>query len=282
MSVEKMCELLEVSRNAYYNWKKDRQAKRKAFKAMITKEVLAIHELSKQSYGSPRITKTLHRKGILVSRQFVARIMKSQGIRASQPPKFVVTTDSDHNNPIAKNLLNRKFEVHELGKVWVSDITYIKVKSDWAYLTTVIDLADRKVIGWSVSADMTTENTVIKAWNRAKINRPIINELLFHSDRGVQYTSNRFRNILSHNKNVTQSMSRKGNCWDNAVAESFFKTIKHERLNQYNFKSIQEVKRVVFEYIEYWYNRMRLHSALAYKTPFEREIELKQKYKNVA
>ena len=208
--------------------------------------------------------------------------MQCEGIRASVIPRFVVTTDSDHDNPIADNLLDRKFDVNELGRAWVSDITYIKVNSDWAYLTTVIDLADRKVIGWSISNDMTTENTVIKAWNNAKINRSIINELIFHSDRGVQYTSKSFRNILSHNKNVTQSMSRKGNCWDNAVAESFFKTIKHESLNRYNFKSIQELKKVAFKYIELWYNRMRLHSSLGYKTPEEREIELMNRYENVA
>ena len=139
----------------------------------------------------------------------------------------------------------------------MSDITYIRVNTHWVYLTTVIDLADRKVIGWSLSNDMTTKNTAIKAWNRAKVNRPITKGLIFHSYRGVKYTCNSFRDILTHNQTITQSMSRKGNCWDNAVAESFFRTIKYEPLNRYNFKSIQEAKKVLFEYIEHWYNRMR-------------------------
>ena len=193
-------------------------------------------------------------------------MVTNEGLRASVPPKFVATTDSDDDNPIAENVLNRGFRVYELGKVWVSDITYIRVNTDCVYLTTVFDLADRKVIGLSLSNDMTAKNTMIKAWNRARVNRPITKGLIFHSNRGVQYTCNSFRDILTYNQPVTQSMSRKGNYWDNAVAESFFKTIKYERLNRYNFKSIQEVKKVVFEYIEHWYNRMRLHSSLGYKT----------------
>ena len=278
-----MCKILEVSKNAFYNWLKDRQSERKSFRKVLGYEIQRIYNLSEQTYGSPRITEELQKIGYKVSRPLVAKIMVEQGLRSCLRAKFVVTTDSGHKLPVAENILNREFQVNELGTVWVSDITYIKVNSDWVYLTTVIDLADRKVIGWSVSNDMTTENTVINAWNKAINNRPIGENLLFHSDRGVQYASNKFTSILKFHRKVTQSMSRKGNCWDNAVAESFFKTIKHEKLNRYKFRSIEQVRKVVFEYIERWYNRMRIHSSLGYKSPLEKERELiKAKLNNVA
>jgi putative transposase len=277
-----MSKVLEVSRNAYYNWKKDRQASKKRFRELLIAEIKKVYKLSRCIYGSPRISRELIKRGFKASQQYVARIMREEGLRSLATPKYVVTTDSEHDNPISENILNREFNVSQLGKVWVSDITYIRVNDDWAYLTTVLDLADRKIVGWAISEDMTTENTVIAAWNRAKMNREIKQGFIFHSDRGVQYTSNSFRKILNGNKKVTQSMSRKGNCWDNAVAESFFKTIKHESLNHIKFTSIKQLKRVLFEYIEHWYNRIRMHSALDYKTPFEKELELTYKLKNVA
>ena len=277
-----MSKVLEVSRNAYYNWKKDRQASKKRFRELLLAEIKKIYKLSRCIYGSPRISRELIKRGFKASQQYVARIMREEGLRSLATPKYVVTTDSGHDNPISENILNREFNVSQLGKVWVSDITYIRVNDDWAYLTTVLDLADRKIVGWAISEDMTTENTVIAAWNRAKMNREIKQGFIFHSDRGVQYTSNSFRQILNGNKKVTQSMSRKGNCWDNAVAESFFKTIKHESLNHIKFTSIKQLKRVLFEYIEHWYNRIRMHSALDYKTPLEKELELTYKLKNVA
>lgn len=277
-----MCKVLEVSRNAFINWRKDKTQQRREHKKKLISEIKNIHKLSFGSYGSPRIHRALKQKNIHVSRPLVARIMKQEGIRSKIRIRYVVTTDSKHNNPIASNVLNRQFRPTELGKVWVSDITYIKVNQDWAYLTTMIDLADRKVVGWSISTDMTTENTVIAAWNKAQMNRDIQPGFILHSDRGVQYCSKAFQDILNNNKLVTQSMSRKGNCWDNAVAESFFKTIKYECLNQYKFNTLKELKQVVFDYIERWYNRQRMHSALNYKTPLEKEIELTSNLKNVA
>jgi len=154
--------------------------------------------------------------------------MKAAGIRARIPRRFVVTTDSRHNYPVAPNILNREFAASRPGQVWVSDITYIKTNRGWLYLTVIIDLFDRKVVGWSMSKGMTAEETIIAAWRMAVNNRPINQELIFHSDRGVQYACTKFTNILNVNKWVQRSMSRKGNCWDNAVAESFFKTIKIE------------------------------------------------------
>lgn len=282
MSVEKMCKVLEVSRNAFVNWRKNRTQQRREHKNKLIGEIKNIYKLSFGSYGSPRIHLALKQKNIMASRPLVARIMKQEGIKSKIRMRYVVTTDSKHNNPIASNVLNRQFRPTELGKVWVSDITYIKVNQDWAYLTTMIDLADRKVVGWSISTDMTTENTVIAAWNKARMNRDIQPGFILHSDRGVQYCSKAFQDILNNNKLVTQSMSRKGNCWDNAVAESFFKTIKYECLNQYKFNTLKELKQVAFDYIERWYNRQRMHSALNYKTPLEKEIELTSKLKNVA
>jgi len=278
-----MCRVLEVSRNSYYNWTKNRNADQIIFRKKLLEEIKDIYAMSYSTYGSPRITIELHNRGLKVSRVFVARLMKMEGIKSILRKKYVITTDSKHNYSISKNLLNREFKVDELGKAWVSDITYIKVNTNWNYLTTIIDLADRKVIGWSVSEDMTAKNTVIAAWYHARINRSISNDgLLFHSDRGVQYASNSFRNIIKPNQNITQSMSRKGNCWDNAVAESFFKTIKYEMINHYKFKSTEDLKAAVFHYIENWYNRKRLHSALGYKSPAQREYELNFKYKYVA
>ena len=283
MPVGKMCKVLEVSRNSYYNWLKDRRAGQKALRKKLLDEIKDIYVMSYSTYGSPRITIELNNKGFKVSRPFVARLMRMEGIRSILRKRYVVTTNSKHNYSISENLLNREFKVDETGKVWVSDITYIKVNSKWNYLTTIIDLADRKVIGWSVSEDMTAKNTVIAAWHHARINRPISNDgLMFHSDRGVQYASNNFRNIIKPNQNITQSMSRKGNCWDNAVAESFFKTIKYEMINHCKFKSTEDLKVAIFHYIENWYNRIRLHSALGYKSPAQREYELNYKYKNVA
>ena len=188
--------------------------------------------------------------------------------------KYVVTTDSKHTFPLAKNELNREFSSLKLGQKWVSDITYIKVNDDWNYLTTIIDLADRKVVGWALSEDMTTENTIMKAWVVARENRNIINGFIFHSDRGVQYASNKMTNLFSYNIKITQSMSRKGNCWDNAVAESFFKTIKHEWLCRFKFTSYQQLYNSIEDYIN-WYNNERLHSSLDYLTPLEMEVKLR-------
>ncbi len=195
--------------------------------------------------------------------------------------KFKVTTNSNHSYPVCRNLLNRNFNPSRLNQVWVSDITYIKTQKGWLYLTTIIDLYDRQVIGWSLSTRLYTSQTIIPAWKMAVSKRKITINLLFHSDRGIQYASNEFRKIIRSNTLVTQSMSRKGNCWDNAVAESFFKTLKVELIYGNEFKSIEKAKTNIFEYIEVWYNKKRLHSSLGYKTPYEAELEYYQ-FKYVA
>ena len=167
------------------------------------------------------------------------------------------------------------------GDKWVSDITYIRVNDDWNYLTTIFDLADRKVVGWSLSEDMTTQNTIVKAWIAARRTRSINPGFIFHSDRGVQYASNKMTAILNFNEKITQSMSRKGNCWDNAVAESFFKSIKYEWLYRFKYMSYLQLHESINEYIS-WYNIKRLHSSLGYLSPLEMEIKLKKEIKEVA
>lgn len=277
-----MCKVFSVSKNAYYYWLKQTPTQQKQRRDLISREIKKVWKESFKTYGSPRITMALQKQGFQVSRKYVAKLMNQLEIKSIIRQKYVVTTDSKHDYSISENKLKRAFKVEELGKVWVSDITYVKVKNDWCYLTTIIDLASRKVVGWSFSNDLTTENTIIKAWNHAKSRHFTQKGLIFHSDRGVQYASTQFRKILQFNQHVEQSMSRKGNCWDNAVAESFFKSIKNEFLRFYKFNSFQEAKSVIFHYIEGFYNNNRLHSAIEYMTPVEKENQLLLQLKNVA
>lgn len=230
-------------------------------------QIRTIHEKSKGTYGSPRITEELKNNYVHVSRPRVARLMQKANIRSCIKKRFVRTTDSAHGFPVSPNLLNRNFKVDEQGQVWVSDITYIRTLEGWLYLTVIIDLADRRVVGWSLSSSMHASVTAIPAWRMAVRNRPICSRLMFHSDRGVQYACTEFRKLLSSNPLVTQSMSRKGNCWDNAVAESFFKTLKTEWVYRNKYTSRKQARISVFEYIETWYNTQRRHSSLNYLSP---------------
>jgi transposase InsO family protein len=223
----------------------------------------------------------LKREALIYSRSYVGLLMKEMGLKSILKRKYVITTDSKHSYPISGNELDRNFTSLKLGQKWVSDITYIRVNDDWNYLTTIIDLADRKVVGWALSEDMTTENTIMKAWLAARRNRDINVGFIFHSDRGVQYASNKITNLFSFNRKITQSMSRKGNCWDNAVAESFFKTIKHEWLHRFKFTSYWQLFNSIEDYID-WYNTRRLHSSLGYLTPLEMEINLRGIIKKAA
>lgn len=275
---------MSVSKNSYYTWLRiGRYKSQKSSVSLLKLRITAIFNESKQIYGSLRIQKSLERKGLFYSRSYIALIMKELGLRSVLSKKFrVCTTDSNHTFALAENVLNRDFTSTQLGEKWVSDITYIKVGNRWNYLTTVLDLADRKIVSWVLTEDMSTENTVYKVWLQARKNRNITNNHIFHSDRGVQYASNVMTNVLNSSKKITQSMSRKGNCWDNAVAESFFKTIKYECTNRYTFNYYLEAYQVIDQYIN-WYNYKRLHSALGYKSPLEMEIELIMKNnKNVA
>ncbi len=269
-----MCKVLGVSRSGYYKWLEDIPSKREQSDLKLLSEIKMVYHQSKKTYGSPRIARELHQRDIRVSRQKVARLMKKENIRSIVKKKFKATTDSEHKYAIVENKLERNFKPGTTGRVWISDITYVKTKQGWLYLTTVIDLGDRKVIGWALSSTMKAVDTVVPAFKMAQKNKPIIRELLFHSDRGVQYACNEFRDLLNKNPLITRSMSRKGNCWDNAVAESFFKTLKAECVYQNKFETKHQAALAIFEYIEIWYNRKRLHSALGYMSPdtFEKQL----------
>jgi len=272
-----MCRVLKISTSGYYRWLKYPISKRETRNRKLLENIKEIYLMSKGTYGAPRITKELNMNGIAVCQKTVARLMRENNIRSRAKRRFKITTDSNHKYPISPNLLKQNFLVSRKSKVWVSDITYIRTNKGWLYLTIILDLYDRKVIGWSMSERMYTEDTIIPAWNMACRNREIFLPLVFHSDRGVQYASDRFRNKLKAYPLVLQSMSRKGNYWDNAVAESFFKSLKVEAIYPYYFKDRYEAKLAVFEYIETWYNRNRRHSHLSGLTikEFEQFNQLK-------
>ena len=273
-SIEKMCKVFKVSRSGYYSLIGRKPSRREIENHQVLDQIRQVHADSKQTYGSPRIAAELRSRGIEVSRPRVARMMKKAQIRSKTVKRFKATTDSNHRYQVVENKLNRDFNVDAIGLVWVSDITYIWTTEGWLYLTIILDLADRKVVGWSLSESLKAIDTVFPAWCMATINRPITDQLIFHSDRGVQYACNAFVTLLETHKKVSRSMSRKGDCWDNAVAESFFKSIKSEMIYHCKFKTRQEAKIAVFEYIEIWYNRKRKHSALGYLSPEEYEKQL--------
>jgi putative transposase len=232
-----MCRVLKVSKSQYYYWRNYFLSKQDGENRALLYEIQKIHLQSKASYGSPRITDELKARGFKASRPRVARLMNQNKIRAVHAKKFVVTTDSKHKYPVVENKLDRNFTAKQTAQVWVSDITYIRTGQGWLYLTVVIDLFDRKVVGWSHNGDLTAKNTTVKAWKMAVTNRPPSENLIFHSDRGVRYACHEFANLLDSYKTVERSMSRKGNCWDNAVAESFFKTLKVELVYQNRYQS---------------------------------------------
>lgn len=275
--IEKMSKLLSVSRSGFYRWLNGPPSKRALENQRLRLEILKIWKQSKQRYGSPKIHATLLRNGWKVSRQRVSRMMKAMGVQSRIRSRWVTTTQSRHNFPVATNLLDRNFKAQRLSQLWVSDLTYIASEQGWLYLTTVMDLADRKIVGWSLSSSMKACQTTVPAWRMACGNRPINGPMIFHSDRGVQYACEEFTNELKKHVPVSQSMSRKGNCWDNAPAESFFKILKSELDLKTKFARYQQARQVIFEFIEIWYNRQRLHSTLGYNSPAETELYLQQK-----
>lgn len=279
-SIEKMCAVLKVSSSSYYKWKARPLSNREIRKREIKQQITFIYFASKQRYGSPRITVELDSCGFKTSRITVAKYMKELGLRSKLSRKFKITTDSKHNYLVVENVLNRNFIVAEASKVWVSDLTYIQTKEGFLYLTTVIDLYDRKIIGWSLSGGMSTEETSLAAWKMAVKNRKVDKGLVFHSDRGVQYASKKFTKTIE-SYGVIRSMSRKGNCWDNAVAESFFKSLKTELIYGNKLIAKEKMELEIFEYIEIWYNKKRRHSTLNYKT-IEEFNNQNRIYKNVA
>jgi putative transposase len=263
--VRVLCRVLGVSASAYYEWQREQESTHARRDSELRGAVREVFTKFKGRYGAPRIERELRKKGIRVSRKRVARLMREEGIRAKSARKYKATTDSNHRLPIAPNLLERRFDVDEPNKVWVSDITYLWTRQGWMYLVVIIDLFSRKVVGWSLAERMAA-SLVCNAFDAAVRQRRPPPGLIFHSDRGSQYASKAFRRRLWRYR-MRQSMSRKGDCWDNAVAESFFATLKKELIRDLPFETRSAARSQVFEYVEIFYNRQRAHSLIGYETP---------------
>lgn len=266
-TVGKMAKVLKVSPSGYYAWKDRGPSLTSEANRVLVGRIRDIEERHKGRYGSPRVYHELRAQGFPVGHNRIARLMREQGLNCRPGKKFIVTTNSNHHEPVAPNVLDRQFTVTEPNKVWVSDITYLPTTDGWLYLCVVIDLFNRKVVGWSMRNDMTTA-IVIDAFLMAVMRQKPKAGLLFHSDRGIQYCAKAFRDASeTASPGLVRSMSRKGNCWDNACSESFFKTLKRE-VDEVNGRDNRgEVRRAIFEYIEVYYNRIRLHSSLGFRTP---------------
>ena len=266
-NIRKMAKIFEVSISGYYAWKTRKPSQRSQTDSALVQRIKIIQKRHKGRYGSPRIWDELRDEKVKTSRKRVARLMRQNGLSSKSTKKWIATTNSRHTLPVAENILNREFTASAPGLKWVSDLTYLRTTQGWLYLCVIIDLWDRKVLGWSLATDMEASHTV-RALVMATLNRKPQQGLIFHSDRGVQYCSAEFRIALKKAcPTVRQSMSRKGNCWDNACAESFFKTLKRE-LSELNGRSTRkQTQLAIFEYIEAYYNRIRKHSTLGYSTP---------------
>jgi putative transposase len=271
-AVGRLCRILRCSTSAYYNWRAGKSGRRESHRRRLVTLVRTTYHESERRYGSPRIYKEIKTAKIPCSRAHVARIMRQEHIWAVHKRKYRVTTDSEHGFAIAENLLARDFTATGPNEKWVADITYVRTKEGWLYLAVVIDLFARKIIGWSMRTDMKADLPLEALKMAIKARKPGPG-LLHHSDRGVQYASELYQEELRKARMLC-SMSRKGNCWDNAVAESFFSTIKRELIYPAGiFASREEARSEIFGYIESWYNRVRKHSALQYQSPSEYESE---------
>ena len=267
-SIEKMAKVFEVSVNGYYSYVKRKPSLRETENNELIDLIKEVYREGKCMYGSPRISGRLKNSGIKCSRKRVAKLMRKEGIAAKMRKSWKKTTKQGKRKG-AKNLLSQKFKVDEPNHTWVSDITYIRTKEGWLYLTAVIDLFSRRVVGISMGDRLET-SLVERALNQALYHRSPQKGLIHHSDRGCQYTSEEFEKLAKKNGMIL-SMSGTGNCYDNAVAESFFHTLKTEHVYQNKFNTREEAKRSLFEYIEVFYNRKRAHSFLGYLSPEEFE-----------
>ena len=265
-----MCRALNVSPTGYYAWVDRPESPRAIANRSLLTEIRSIHRESRQTYGSPSIWDALHNKrGQRVGENRVARLMRADGLRAKTAKKWRATTDSGHKLPVAANTLDRQFRIEQPNRVWAGDITYVWTNEGWLYLAVVLDLFSRQVVGWALGDRLTVdlaENALTMAlWRRKP--KP---GLLHHSDRGSQYAATAYQRRLADH-GIDCSMSRKGNCWDNACVESFFGTLKKELIHHRRYLTREEAKQEIFEYIEVFYNRIRRHSTLGYHSPVEFE-----------
>ena len=267
--VGRMCALFKVSPSGFYAWLTRPESRRSRENRSLEDRVRVLHAASHGIYGAPKIHRDLIDQGVRCGKNRVARIMRAAGIRSRTRKRFKATTNSRHNLPVAPNRLNQAFTADTPDRTWVGDITYIHTREGWLYLAVLIDLFNRKVVGWSASSRLTRQ-LAIDALQMALDHRRPAPGLMHHSDQGSQYASGDYQKLLSKHK-MTCSMSRKGNCWDNAVAESFFHLLKTEWVNHHRYVSRSEAISSLFYYIEIFYNRKRRHSVLDYTTPQEYE-----------
>jgi putative transposase len=260
-----MCEQLGVSRSGYYAWQCREPSKRQQDDAVLVEAIKKSHEESRGTYGSPRVLDDLKEQGFEVGRRRVARLMAEEGLTGTPPKPFKRTTDSKHSHDIADNILDREFSVEAPDTTWATDITYVRTWEGWMYLAVVVDLFSRRIVGWATAAHMRT-GLVLSALDMALGRRVPARGLLHHSDRGSQYASHDYRDALRKN-NIVCSMSRKGDCWDNAVVESFFGTLKKELIHRRPWATMKAAREAIVEYIEVFYNSKRKHSTLGYLSP---------------
>jgi len=267
-----MCDALSVSASGYYAWRSRPESARKIANRGLLDDIQRVHAHHRERYGAPRIHAELRAEGQIISRKRIERVMRRHGIRARAPRRYrLCTTDSKHSLPVAANLLDQNFVAERPNQVWLADITYIPTGEGWLYLAVILDLFTRKVVGWAMRDNMRAELT-IAALNMAIQRRRPGPGLTHHSDRGSQYAAGDYRDILRAAA-VTQSMSRKANCWDNAPMESFFGTLKTELVHQREYPDRDAARRDLFAYIEGYYNRQRIHSAIGYITPEQAEAK---------
>jgi transposase InsO family protein len=268
-----MCRVLEVSRSGWYaSRRRTRPTDRETRDAELLSKIREIHTASRGTYGSPRVHAQLVRDGEEVGVDRVARLMRADGLRGRVRRRFKVTTNSRHTRPVAANVLNREFTVEASDSVWCADITYIPTAAGFVYLAAIIDMATRMIVGWSMANHMRTELVESALWN-ALMSRAPASKLVHHSDRGSQYASGSYRQLLEQH-GIECSMSRAGDCYDNAVIESFFGTYKQEWAHHHRWHGLLDARAATHDYVEVFYNRQRLHSSLGYKTPAEVDEEV--------
>ena len=282
-SIVKMCKMLKIGTAGYYRWLDRPPTKQSKYHETLLEEVKKVYTEHKGRYGSRRITAELQLAGFKTNQVSVCNMMRKMNLKVLGSKRYKVTTNSSHSYPVAQNRLMQKFEVSRPNEVWVSDITHIKIAyQEWLYLTTIIDLFDRKVIGWTLSKTMKAKETTLEAFRVAILNRPLlaIDPLIFHSDRGIQYACKEFTSEIGKHKTVLLSMSAKGNSWDNAVAESFFSTLKKELVHVNRYETREQATASISDYIENYYNKNRRHSALNYLTMIEFQKLIDDRSKN--
>jgi putative transposase len=268
------CQALNVALSGYYDWRQRQQhpSPRAVENAQLRTAILQVFQASRQTYGSPRIQQSLAQSGRSHGRNRIARLMRQQHLCGRAKPRFrVQTTDSNHDQPVAPNRLAQAPAPEAANRVWVADMTYIPTDEGWLYLAGIMDLFSRKIVGWAMNQCIDTQ-LVLASWNMAANHRHPANQLLFHSDRGCQYASAQFRNALQQ-VNALPSMSRRANCYDNAAMESFWSTLKHELVYRSHFRTRAQARSAIFDYIEVFYNRCRLHSSLNYRSPVDFETQ---------